>query len=117
MLLDNAARELEIVKLELDWKDKRISMIESTLDKLQIKEKEATESSAGAFDDSISCEVCGKIYENPVLLVPCGHSFCSSCINKSAGVEDMKCFECHSDVTCWVENCSLALACKRKSCA
>ena len=112
-LLDKAARELELVKIELGWKEKRMSAMKSRLDQLQRqKEKEDGSARVGAFNEAMLCEVCRNAYQSPVLLIPCGHSFCSGCLDTSGGAEEMKCFECQSDVTGWVENHGLAVACE-----
>lgn len=32
------------------------------------------------LEEQLRCEICGDLMRNPVLVVPCSHTFCSSCI-------------------------------------
>lgn len=107
-VLDNAARELEIVKIELCWKNKQIDAMRSRLERLETKGRVRD----AAIDDSIVCEICRNIYQTPILLVPCGHSFCSSCLPRNKK-DPLKCYECQSEVSSWVENHGLNAACEQ----
>nr|XP_018672753.1 postreplication repair E3 ubiquitin-protein ligase rad18-like isoform X2 [Ciona intestinalis] len=33
--------------------------------------------------DLLKCEICGECFKDPVMLVPCSHNFCSSCIERN----------------------------------
>ncbi|CCW68685.1 unnamed protein product [Phytomonas sp. Hart1] len=36
------------------------------------------------IEDSLSCKVCGLLYDEPVIFWPCGHSFCYDCFGSLA---------------------------------
>ena len=47
-----------------------------------------------AMEGSFTCLICLKLLENPSICVPCGHSFCSDCIEKSNLSKEILCPEC-----------------------
>ena len=64
-----------------------------------------------ALESSLTCMVCLSLMNNPVTLVPCGHSVCDHCSRDASG--GMRCGECGSGetVTGAVRNEALDVLC------
>nr|XP_023674120.1 uncharacterized RING finger protein T02C1.1-like isoform X1 [Paramormyrops kingsleyae] len=64
----------------------------------------------GDISDELTCSVCLDIYKDPYLL-PCGHSFCHSCIQGLSTALELKCPDCRRECRSWedvVRNYKLA---------
>ena len=51
------------------------------------------ESTEKALEVDLSCQKCMQLMVNPVTCIPCGHSFCESCIG-----DDDECHACNMDI-------------------
>jgi hypothetical protein len=41
--------------------------------------------SPAVIDESLLCVVCHNVYDTPMVLDPCGHSFCRDCVAELLG--------------------------------
>ncbi|XP_018672753.2 uncharacterized protein LOC100182626 isoform X2 [Ciona intestinalis] len=48
------------------------------------------------LEDLLKCEICDEYFKEPVMLVPCSHNFCSSCIERSDQQLCVKCKQKYS---------------------
>mmetsp|Transcript_49741 Transcript_49741/g.155651 ORF Transcript_49741/g.155651 Transcript_49741/m.155651 type:complete len:263 (-) Transcript_49741:357-1145(-) len=79
--------ELAISKRQADF-DTKERNFRSTVNKLLSGEE--------ALESSLTCMGCLRLMQAPVTCIPCGHSFCSTCIQGEDGAL-LGCFECGGD--------------------
>jgi hypothetical protein len=79
---DKVERQVSKRQRQCDAKER---LFKSTVTKLLSAEE--------ALESSLTCMVCLTLMRNPVTLVPCGHSLCSTCA-RSTSSANYRCGEC-----------------------
>ena len=79
---DKVERQVSKRQRQCDAKER---LFKSTVSKLLSAEE--------ALESSLTCMVCLTLMKNPVTLVPCGHSLCSTCA-RSKSSDKYRCGEC-----------------------
>ena len=49
---------------------------------------DAAAAALGALADAARCCICSDLYETPLLLRGCAHTFCSACIRQNLAVQE-----------------------------
>ena len=104
-------RELDIMKAELEKVEEQLlnTQYDERMKDLLKKEASLKDSvqklilAEEAVEPSLTCLHCMEIFADAVTMVPCGHSYCHSCLEALLGGGDVFCSECGPDTEVTVQ--------------